>query len=115
MIKRTFEHGHVSVVEYGGVLYLGGVAAEDLSLPIEGQMRQAIAEVERVLASAGSSKSHIIQAKVNLASFDDKDAMNNVWREWLNDDELPSRSTNGDIYMGDGVLVELVVTAAKAD
>lgn len=112
-MKRTFEHGHVSVVEHGGVLYLGGVAAEDLSLDIEGQMRQAIAEVERVLASAGSSKSKIIQAKVNLKTFADKDRMNKIWREWLSEDELPARSTNGNIDMGDGVLVELVILAAK--
>lgn len=112
-MKRTFEHGHVSVVEHGGVLYLGGVAAEDLTLDIEGQMRQAIAEVERVLASAGASKKDVIQAKVNLKTFADKDKMNKVWREWLSEDELPARSTNGNIDMGEGVLVELVVTAAR--
>lgn len=114
MINRTFEHGHVSVVEHNGVLYLGGVAAEDLSLPIKGQMKQAISEVERVLKAAGSSKSNIIQAKVNLANMSDRVAMNEVWREWLSESELPARSTNGNLDLGKGVLVELIITAAKA-
>jgi enamine deaminase RidA (YjgF/YER057c/UK114 family) len=112
MIKRTFEHGHVSAVEHDGVLYLGGVAAEDLTLPIEGQMRQVVAEVERVLTACGSSKSQIINAKVNLARFADKDEMHAVWLEWLGNDALPARSTNGNLDLGEGVLVEVVVTAA---
>lgn len=113
MIQRITEHGHTAVAEHGGVLYLGGIAAEDLSQPLAGQARQALAEVDRVLALAGSSKASILQAKVNLRDFRDKAAMHEVWLEWLDGAPLPPRSTNGGIDMGDGVLIEVVIIAAK--
>lgn len=112
-IKRITMHGHTAAVEHNGVLYLGGVAAEDLSLPIADQTRSCIEQIEEVLAAAGSSKASILHAKVNLKSFADKDEMNKVWVDWLGEASLPSRSTNGGIDMGEGVLIEIVVVAAK--
>lgn len=111
-IKR-YEHGpHTEAVEHGGVLYLGGVAAEDLTLPLGGQMRQALEEVDRVLEKAGSSKASILQARVNLIDFSDKGEMDGIWREWLSGCSLPARSTNQVSSLGEGVLVEVVVIAA---
>jgi enamine deaminase RidA (YjgF/YER057c/UK114 family) len=114
-ITRTSEHGHTSVAEHNGVLYLGGIAANDLTTGLADQTRQVLEEVDRVLAGAGSSKASILQARVNLKDFGDKDEMNRVWREWLAGHELPARSTNGSIEMGDGVLIEVVIIAAKED
>ena len=112
-INRTSEHGHTSVAEHDGVLYLGGIAAEDLSVGLSDQTRQVLREVDRVLEGAGSSKASILQARVNLKDFGDKDEMNRIWREWLSGFELPARSTNGSIEMGEGVLIEVVIIAAK--
>lgn len=112
-VKRTTHGGHTSVVEHRGVLYLGGIAAEDLSLPVAGQTRQILEEIDRVLSGAGSSKRSILQARVNLVHFEDKDEMNAVWLEWLGDAGLPTRSTNGGLDMGEGRLIEIVVIAAK--
>lgn len=112
-VNRISLHGHTAAVEHAGILYLGGVASHDLSLPIKEQTRSCIDQIEEVLAEAGSSKASILQAKVNLKDFADKDPMNEVWLEWLGDVGLPARSTNGGIDMGDGVLIEVVVTAAK--
>lgn len=115
MIKRTFENGHVPIVEHGGVLYLGGVAADDISQNFAGQMRQVTQTLDKVLAVGGSSRAHILHAKVNLADFSDKVQMDRIWREWIADTDLPSRSTNGGIYIGEGVLVEVVLIAAVAE
>ncbi|HEY9469021.1 MAG TPA: RidA family protein [Propionibacteriaceae bacterium] len=114
-ISRITEHGHTAVVEHNGVLYLGGIAAEDLSQPLDGQMRQVLKEVDRVLAAAGSSKRSILQARVNLIDFAGKDVMNAVWVDWLGDAALPARSTNALASIGDGVLVEVVIIAAKEE
>ncbi len=113
VVTKIGDGHHTSAVEACGLLFLGGVAASDLSLPIEGQTRQALAEIDAVLAQTGSSKASIVQARVNLRDFADKDAMDIVWREWLGDVGLPSRSTNGNLVMGDNVLIEVVVIAAK--
>lgn len=112
-IERTTEHGHTLVTEHNGVLYLGGIAAEDLTVPLADQTRQALTEVDRVLAIGGSSKASILQARVNLKDFNDKDAMHAVWLEWLDGAPLPARSTNGAVDMGEGVLIEVVVIAAR--
>lgn len=112
-IERITEHGHTPVAEHNGVLYLGGIAAEDLTQDLAGQTRQALQEVDRVLAMAGSSRASILQAKVNLHDFKDKAAMHAVWVEWLDGAPLPARSTNGGIQMGEDVLIEVVIIAAK--
>ena len=114
-IKRLGSNGHTEVVEHSGVLYLGGIAASDLSQPIDGQTRQILDEVDRVLKAAGSSKRSILQARVNLTDFANKNAMHAVWLEWLKDAELPARSTNGIPNIGDGVLIEVVIIAAKEE
>jgi len=111
-VNRTSHGGHTSVVEHNGVLYLGGIAANDLTLPVEDQTRQCLAEVDRVLAEAGSSKASILFARVNLSKYTDKDAMHRAWLAWLGDTGLPARSTNGGLDLGDA-LVEVVVIAAK--
>ncbi|AVD84679.1 Rid family hydrolase [Pseudomonas sp. PNPG3] len=39
--------------------------------------------------------------------------MNEVWTSWLNAETLPARATIGVSDLGDNILVEVVVTAAK--
>jgi enamine deaminase RidA (YjgF/YER057c/UK114 family) len=112
-IKRREHNGHTEVVEHNGVLYLGGIATSDPSLPLAGQTREALAEVDRVLNDAGSSKASILQARVNLTNYDDKDEMNAIWREWLDGMALPARTVNGVVALGKGVLIEVVIIAAK--
>lgn len=112
-ITKISHGGHTEVAEYGGVLYLGGVAASDTTQSLEGQMRQVLTEIDRILERAGSSKQRIIQAKVNLTDFTYKEPMNAIWQEWLDGIELPARSTNAVVSLGEGVLVEVVIIAAK--
>ena len=41
---------------YGGIVYLAGLAADDLSQDIGGQTKQTLAYIDRVLAQAGSKQ-----------------------------------------------------------
>ncbi len=38
------------VVEHGGVLYFGGIVAEDRSAPMRGQTEQILARIDALLA-----------------------------------------------------------------
>ena len=99
------------VVEHGGLLYLGGMVAEDKSLPMKGQTEQALARIGALLAQHGSDKSKVLSATVFVIDLKQKDAMNEAWVEFFGD-ELPTRATVGVAELGPGTLVEIVVTAA---
>ncbi|WEX08273.1 RidA family protein [Chelativorans sp. AA-79] len=100
------------VVEHSGVLYLGGVVADDKTLDMKGQTQQVCSKIEALLTQFGSSKRKILTATIFLSDFSGKDAMNEAWLEWLAPDDLPTRTTVG-VQLVKGTLVEIVVSAAK--
>jgi len=48
-----------------------------------------------------------------LADFSGKDAMNAVWADWFQAADLPARATVGVATLGQGVLIEISIVAAK--
>ncbi|MCC7272816.1 MAG: RidA family protein [Alphaproteobacteria bacterium] len=115
MIKRSSPYEGIlhEVVEHNGVLYLAGVVAEDVSADMEGQMRSIVAQIDQLLAAHGSSKDRILSATLYITDVAQKPALNKVWKEWLNAAHLPARAGIGVADLGPGVLVEVMVTAAK--
>jgi enamine deaminase RidA (YjgF/YER057c/UK114 family) len=99
-------------VEYGGVLYIGGVGADDRSQDVSGQMAQITRKIDALLAQHGSSKEKLLTATVFMTNLANKEAMNTVWTTWLDKDNLPARATVGVADLGAGLLVEVVATAA---
>ena len=101
-------------VIYNGVVYLGGQTASDKSEDIRGQMRQALAKVDKVLGDAGTDKSRLLTAQIwikNIAR--DFAGMNEVWDAWVDPEALPTRATaQCDMAFAD-TLVEVMVTAAR--
>lgn len=114
MIERhgqgTYFH---SVVEHGDTLYLSGVVADDFSASMKVQTNQVLDKIGKTLTSVGSDVSKILSATVYISDFDAKDAMNEAWKAWFEPARLPSRATIGVATLGEGVLIEIVVTAAK--
>ncbi len=114
MIERTGQGSYFHrVVKHEATLYLSGVVADDLSAPMAGQTKQVLDKIANVLVGAGSDASKILSATVYLSDFGAKDAMNEVWKAWFAADQLPSRATVGVATLGEGVLIEVVVTAAR--
>jgi enamine deaminase RidA (YjgF/YER057c/UK114 family) len=99
------------VVEHNGILYLGGMVAEDKSLPMGGQTEQALARIGALLEQHGSGKSKVLSATVFVTDLKQKPAMDAAWTAFFGDD-LPTRATVGVNELGPGTLVEIVVTAA---
>ncbi|BBK32966.1 enamine deaminase RidA (YjgF/YER057c/UK114 family) [Stella humosa] len=115
MIKRDSSYGGIlhEVVEHNGTLYLAGTVGEDTTADITGQMRSITEQIDALLAAHGSNKDRILSATIYMTDLSMKPALNVVWKEWLNADHLPTRAGIGVADLGPGVLVEVVVVAAK--
>jgi len=97
---------------YNGVAYLAGQVADDASADIAGQTQQVLAQIDALLAQAGSDKSKILRAQIFLADIADFDAMNAVWEKWVVPGQTPARATVQAPLANPDWKVEIVVTAA---
>ena len=94
MIVRYAEEARLSgAVAHGDVLYLAGQVADDTSLDTEGQTADILAQIDALLAAAGTSKAHLLSATVILADIKDAAAMNRAWDRWLDPANKPARMT----------------------
>jgi enamine deaminase RidA (YjgF/YER057c/UK114 family) len=112
-IKRLYVGKTLSEAAiHNGTVYLAGQVAEDTTHGIEGQTREVLGHVDRLLAEAGSDKSRILMCQVFLADIKDFDGMNAVWQEWVATGHSPPRATVQAHLVQPEWLVEMVVTAA---
>ena len=113
MIKRHVQTKiNHRVVEHNGVLYFGGLVADDKSKDMKGQTQEVCAKIEALLTQVGSSKEKLLTAMIYISDFSQKDGMNEAWLEWLPGEILPTRATIGVNDLGKNVLIEVVVSAA---
>jgi enamine deaminase RidA (YjgF/YER057c/UK114 family) len=99
---------------HNGVVYLAGQIAEDITQNIDGQTREVLAHVERLLTEAGSDKTRILMCQIFLADIKDMAAMNMVWDAWVPAGHAPPRATVQAQLARPELLIEVVVTAALA-
>lgn len=111
IVRLEKTHRLSDAVVYNGVAYLSGAVGRT-GADTESQTREALAEIDRVLALAGTDKSRILSAAVWLADISDFDAMNRVWDEWVDKDNPPARATGQVPLAREKYRVEIVVTAA---
>ncbi|HEY9280242.1 MAG TPA: RidA family protein, partial [Eoetvoesiella sp.] len=81
------------VAVFNGVAYLAGQVPDDGSLDIEGQTRQVLATIDRLLASVGSDKTRILMAQIFVANMQEFDGMNKAWEVWVAAGNAPPRAT----------------------
>jgi enamine deaminase RidA (YjgF/YER057c/UK114 family) len=93
-IRRIAEEQRLSgAVAHGHTLYLAGQVADDTSLDVEGQTADILAQIDALLAEAGTDKRHLLSATVVLADIRDAPAMNRAWDRWLDPAAKPARMT----------------------
>ena len=97
---------------HGGIVYLAGQVPEDTSADAEGQTRQVLAEIDALLAQAGTDKNRILRAEIYIANMDDFAGMNQAWDAWVAAGHTPPRATVQAPLANPGWKVEIVVTAA---
>jgi len=97
---------------HNGVAYLAGQVAEDATQGIAGQTRQVLAEIDALLARAGTDKTRILRAEIYIADMADFPGMNHAWDEWVPAGHAPARATVQAALARPEWKVEIVVTAA---
>jgi enamine deaminase RidA (YjgF/YER057c/UK114 family) len=97
----------------GDRIYCSGMIPEDTSLDVTGQVKQALAEIDALLAKVGSDKTKILTATIWLADIADFAAMNRVWDGWVVPGETPARATVQARLNDPKMKVEIMVVAAR--
>lgn len=97
---------------HNGTVYLAGQIAEDTSADMDGQTREVLASIDRLLNEAGSDKSCILMCQIFVTDMANFPAMNVVWDEWVAAGHTPPRATVEAALANPACLVEIVVTAA---
>ncbi len=113
MSIRRFESGArmSQAVAGNGFDYLAGQGATDPSANVEGQTRQVLGEIDRLLALAGSSKERILSATIYLADVSTFAEMNRAWEAWVPADAKPARATVEAKLVAPEYRVEIQVVA----
>jgi len=101
------------LVAHGDMLHVAGILASDLSQGMEGQTTEALTTIGALLTARGSGKDRILSATAYVTDLGRKEEMNCAWQAFFSPDELPTRATIGVADLGPGVLIEIVVTAAR--
>jgi enamine deaminase RidA (YjgF/YER057c/UK114 family) len=95
-----------------GTAYLAGQVANDPSADVVGQTQQVLAQIDGLLAEAGSDKAQILSANIYLADINDFAAMNSVWDKWVVQGQTPARATIQATLVTPDYKVEIQVVAA---
>ena len=117
----TIERRHVGkrlselvINRASGTIYLAGQVAADPKADITGQVRQVLAQIDALLAEAGSDKSRLLSATIYLPDMADFPALNAVWETWVVPGATPARATVQANLAGPEYKVEIQVVAAVA-
>jgi len=97
---------------HGDRIYCSGMIPEDTAQDITGQVKQALAEIDALLAKGGSDKTRILSAVIWLADIADVTAMNAVWDFWVVPGQTPARATVQAKMNDPQMKVEIMVVAA---
>ena len=97
---------------HNGVCYLAGQVAADGNLDITGQTAQVLAQIDALLARAGTDKSRILMCQIFIVDLADFPAMNAVWERWVAPGNAPPRATVQARLARPEWKLEMVVTAA---
>ena len=100
-----------NAVVHNGTVYLAG----QVGVPGESvgdQTRTILAEIDRLLASAGTDKTRILSAQIWLSDIATFAQMNAVWDAWVPAGHSPARATGESLLATPEYKVEIIVVAA---
>ncbi|HRE19736.1 MAG TPA: RidA family protein [Rhabdaerophilum sp.] len=100
-------------VVHGDTVYLAGIVASDTKLDITGQTKDVLAQIDDLLAKAGTDKSKLLRTNIWITDMKNFAAMNAVWDGWVSQGNTPARATVEAGLATPDYLVEIMVVAAK--
>ena len=99
------------IVIHNNTVYLAGqVGAPGES--VAAQTKAILAEIDALLAKAGTDKTKILQAIIWLDDMSTFAEMNSVWDGWVPQGHTPARATGEAKLAAPEYKVEIIVTAA---
>ncbi|GAB5507989.1 MAG: RidA family protein [Rhizobiaceae bacterium] len=111
-IERLGKGGRMSqAVVHDNIAYLSGQVGSGAT--VAEQTLDALAEVDKWLAEAGTDKSRILSVTVWLADMAGFDEMNGVYDRWIDPDNPPARAAGESQLATPDYLVEFMVVAAR--
>ncbi|WP_136679857.1 RidA family protein [Neptunomonas sp. XY-337] len=114
MIERQHKNQRMSqLVSFANLVWTAGQVAKDPSQDMAGQTEQILAQIDALLADAGSSKSALISANIWVSDISQFAQMNAVWDAWVDSENPPVRACVESRLARDELLVEIQVVAAK--
>ena len=105
-----------AAMAHNGVVYMTGqVPAPSALADARTQTKSVLANIDALLASAGSSREHILSATLLLTHLEsDFATVNEEWLAWLGGAAAPARTTIGGVALADKAWrVEIAVIAAQ--
>jgi enamine deaminase RidA (YjgF/YER057c/UK114 family) len=116
MIIERFETGArlSRAVAHGETVYLAGIVSEQpKGKSTAEQTREILAQIETLLAKAGSDKSMLLSANIWLTDMANFAEMNAVWEAWVPPGSAPARATVQAALASADRTVEIMVVAAR--
>ncbi len=100
-------------VVHGNMVYLAGqVAGAAKGKSVGEQTKDILANIDRLLKEAGTSKAKLITTNIWLADISKFAEMNAEWDKWVSPGNTPARATVEAKLAGPEYTVEIMVTAA---
>jgi 2-iminobutanoate/2-iminopropanoate deaminase len=103
---------------HNGLVYVSGCVSLDENSKLVGpgdmaaQTRQTIANLERVLAAAGTDLAHVLKTTVFMTDLSKRAESHKVRRELFNDRMPASSLVEVTALAGDGLMIEIEAIAA---
>lgn len=100
-------------VIHGDTVYCAGLVAADPKGDITAQTKDVLAQIDALLAKAGTDKSKLLRTNIWITDMKNFAAMNAVWDAWVSPGNTPARATVEAKLATPDYLVEIMVVAAK--
>lgn len=114
MIQRQHSNQRMSqLVSFANLVWTAGQVAQTPSLDIAGQTREILAQIDVLLADAGTDKSNLLNVTIWVADINQFAEMNTVWDAWVDSEHPPARACVEARLARPELLVEIQVVAAK--
>ncbi|MDX1975721.1 MAG: RidA family protein [Rickettsiales bacterium] len=100
-------------VIHAGKVYISGVVADStVGKSVYEQTKDVLAQIDAILANAGSDKTRLLKANIWLTDIATFDQMNKAWDAWVVAGKTPARATVEAKLAAAGYDVEIMVEAA---
>jgi enamine deaminase RidA (YjgF/YER057c/UK114 family) len=81
-----------AAIVHNGTVYLSGLVARDFGGGLYEQARDILAQLDKILAAAGSGRTHIISTTVFLRDIEEFEEHHRAWTEWWEGGWKPTRT-----------------------